>query len=199
MSQLRAYQTVNEETGEVKDKFMYFPGMPLEYRFDARLGQFNIGGKKPILDKKGMPVKNFTFHPLAFRMFKGKLFGRENEEAWIEIFFVDDKRRVSVIMFNSTNVEPFQNLIVTDCFYEEKKLTDLIVTCTPKEVQGEKGSWYICELSTDYAEPEDIEELKQFDEDYKVHRLDTIKEGLTPVLTESQFFLQSPEVKAITQ
>jgi len=188
---MRAYQTVNEETGEVKDKFLYFPGMPKGYRFDARTGQFNIEGKKPLLDKKGSPVKNFTFQPISFRFFTDQMFGRERVERWIEIFFADERGHISAIMFNGTNVEPFETLLRTECLYEGITLTDLVITATPTQVTSKKDpskSWYVVELTSDLADEEVTKQLSQFDEDFKIFRKETVNDNAVLGLVKSHYF-----------
>lgn len=35
---LKPYQKVNEDTGEITNKYKYLPGRPKQYRFDAKEG-----------------------------------------------------------------------------------------------------------------------------------------------------------------
>jgi len=188
---MKNYESVNTATGEITSKFSYFTGQPKEYRFDARLGQFNLNGTKPLLDKSGKPVKSFTFQPIAYRFFTAQMFGRERVEKWFEVFFADEKNHVSGVMFNSTNVEPFENLMLTDCLYEGLTLCDLIITATPKEVVSKKDpnkKWFVCELSSELADTEKVIALQEFDADFKVFRKDSVKDNFELGLIKSHYF-----------
>ena len=61
----RAYLTVavDEDSGEVTEtsRFRYLAGYPRQIRFDAKAGQFNIGGATPL-------GSSLSFVPLAWRI-----------------------------------------------------------------------------------------------------------------------------------
>ncbi len=189
---MKSYEKVNEETGEVTNKYLYFHGMTKDYRFDARgNGSFNINGKKPLLDAKSMPVKSFTFQPIEFRIFTADMFGRGRIEQWIEFLFVDPKNIIASICFNSTNVEPFEQLMKEECIYEGLKITDLVITATPQQVTSKKDpekKWAIVSLTSELANPENVIEMTEFCNDFKPFNKDLAKYPCVITMSKSAYY-----------
>ncbi len=83
----RAYLTVavDEDSGEVTEasRFRYLTGHPRQIRFDAKAGQFNIGGITPLGNA-------LEFVPLAWRIFQDNILNM-GRKTWAELFFVDAK------------------------------------------------------------------------------------------------------------
>lgn len=168
---VKSYQVVSED-GEIQNKFLYFPGQPKDYRFDARNGNFKIGEHNTIMDGS-RPATSFTFQPFAFRKGTGILFGRDRAEKWIELFFVDSKNCASAILFNSTNVEPFEDFMLQECLYEGLAITDFQITLTPKEVVSKKDpqkKWFVCQVGGKRTDKSLVKQLSDFDKDFKVFR-----------------------------
>lgn len=186
---VKSYQLVNED-GEIQNKFLYFPGQPRDYRFDARSGTFKIGESKPVMNGS-KPAKSFTFQPFAFRKGTAIMFGREKVEKWIELFFVDAKNCVSAILFSSTNVEPFEKFMLEECLYEGLSLTDFVLTATPTEVVSKKDpnkKWFVCKIEGELADKELVSQLEEFDKDNKVFRADSVKDGFDYSMVRSAYF-----------
>lgn len=197
---LRAYQTVDEQTGEVVSKFKYLEGSPRQYRFNGQNGQFNIGGERVLQDASGKPIKSFTIIPIAWRCFEENLFGRGRKDIWAELFFVDTKNCVSTIMINNTSIKEFKDLSM-ELFYEGISLDSVYLTMTPENIttekDGQKLSWYVTKLSYEVAPLDKVEELRQFAEDSRVYRADTLTDTAVYKFKSDSFYL--PEIVVVPQ
>lgn len=170
---IMSYKTIDTETGEINWNIKYLTGSPRQYRFNAQSGEFTINGDTPILGKDGKKAKEFTLQPIAFRFFRDRLFGRENVEDWAELFFVDASNVVSGIMFNNTNASELRDLL-SELFYEDLRLNDIVLTCIPEKKEGKKGNWYICKFEYTQADKATVLELEEFDREKLIFRRDTI-------------------------
>lgn len=177
MSELKSYQIVNKETGEIESKILYVTGQPRQYRFNGQNGQFNINGDRVLMDEKGKALKSFTIIPVAWRVFEENMFGRGRKDLWAEIFFVDDKDCLSVIMLNNTSIEELLKLN-TDLHYDRSNLSQIELTMTPEQVtsekNGEKKSWYIARMSYNLANKEVVKMYREFATDHQIYRQDTL-------------------------
>lgn len=189
MSELvKSYQNVSED-GVIENKFLYFDGQPRDYRFDARNGSFKIGEKFVMDGSKH--AKSFSFQPFAFRKGTAVMFGRDRAEKWIEFFFLDAKNCVSAILFNSTNVEPFEKFMLDECLYEGLAITDFVLTLTPAEVVSKKDpqkKWFVCKVEGKEADKELVKQLEEFDRDFKVYRSDSVKFDFEFTMSKSAYF-----------
>ena len=97
----RAYLTaaLDEDSGEVTEtsRFRYLTGHPRQIRFDAKAGQFNIGGTTPL-------GSSLSFVPLAWRIFQDDILNM-GRKTWAELFFVDEKGAVCAVLFHGYSVE----------------------------------------------------------------------------------------------
>ena len=170
-------QILNPDFG---DEILYIEGQPRDYRFDARNGTFKLGEEEILTDHNGQPLKSFTFQPLAWRIFTDTLFGREREEIWAEIFFVDSENCLSVIMFNNSSVKELQKLI-QPLFYKRKKLSEVVLTMTPESHENTKikpkATYFIAKFKMEDAMPERIEAFGQYADCNRIYRLDTLTNG----------------------
>lgn len=177
MSELRKYQTVDEATGEVIDLIKYLEGRPKQYRFNGQNGQFNINGDKVLTDEKGKAVKSYTIIPVAWRVFEENLFGRGRKDRWVEVFFVDERKCLSTIMFNNTTLEEFMKL-ESELFYDDVTLSEVCLTITPEQItsekSGQKTAWYIGRMSFQPAPREVVKMYREFAQDYRIYRADTL-------------------------
>ena len=171
---LKSYQTEkhDEETGEVAviSKYKYLQGHPKQYRFNGQTGRFNLNGDTDIGNK-------LTIQPIAWRIFEENLFERGRKEQWAEIFFVDARNCVSVIMFSNTSVNVLFGLI-EPLFYEELSLSDVTLTITSDKKENTKitpkGIYYIAKFSYVPADPAKVKEIREFVRDHKIYRADTL-------------------------
>jgi hypothetical protein len=187
---------VDKETGEeiFVPKYKYIPGSPKQYRYNSQNGQFNINGERILLDGKGSPITQFSFQPIAWRIFEENMFGRGRADKWCEIFFIDDKDCVSTIMFNNTTLEELTKL-AERMFYDDITLADIVLTVKPEKVESktENKSWHIGRFSDDFAEKAKTTELQEYATDYPIFRRDTITETAIYLAKSETFHIPPKE------
>ena len=168
----RAYLTVavDEDSGEVTEasRFRYLAGHPRQIRFDAKAGQFNIGGITPL-------GNSLEFVPLAWRIFSDNILNM-GRKTWAELYFVDDKGAVCAVLFHGYSVENLYRLI-EPLFYDDLTLADVVVTVTAQKKQTEKegktATYYIAEFSYTPADKAEVQARKEFAEDFHIWREET--------------------------
>ena len=179
---LLPYQKVHELTGEVVDKFKYLEGHPRQYRFDAKEGVFTINGS----EKLG---RTFTFQPIAWRIFTDSILGMGTKN-WAEIFFIDEKNCVSSVLFHGYSVDNIFKLI-EPLYYDEMTLADVVVTAVAEKKENTKitpkGVYYIATFSYKMANPDTTKELKQYAQDRKLYRQETLTD-IANVKTSLNFY-----------
>ena len=187
---------VDKETGEEKlvPKYKYILVSPKQYRYNSQNGQFNINGERILLDAKGSPITQFSFQPIAWRIFEENMFGRGRADKWCEIFFIDDKDCVSTIMFNNTTLEELTKL-AERMFYDDITLADIVLTVKPEKVESktENKSWHIGRFSYDFAEKAKTTELQEYATDYPIFRRDTITETAIYLAKSETFHIPPKE------
>ncbi|GAB2784624.1 hypothetical protein HNQ93_002466 [Hymenobacter luteus] len=169
----RAYltATVNEETGEVTEtsRFRYLPGHPKQIRADLKAGVFNVGGSTVL-------GKTLSFIPVALRIFADNILSM-GRKVWAELFFVDESGAVCAVLFHGYSVENLQKLNAS-LFYDDLKLTDVVLTCTPQKKQTEKdgkpATYYIVEFSYTPADPGEVQARQEFAQDFDLYREETL-------------------------
>lgn len=166
---LQPYQQVNEDTGEILNKYKYLPGRPKQIRFDAKEGKFNINGT----EKLG---STFTFQPIAWRIFEDDIL-QMGKKKWAEIFFMDEKNCLSALLFHGFTVDNLYKLI-EPLFYDDLTLADVVITATAEKKENTKitpkGVYYIAQFSYQPANKALVEELQAFATDYPVYRQETL-------------------------
>ncbi|MDJ0367329.1 hypothetical protein QMK33_19445 [Hymenobacter sp. H14-R3] len=168
----RAYltATVDEDSGEVAEtsRFRYLPGHPRQVRFDAKAGQFNIGGTVPL-------GNSLEFVPLAWRIFSDNILNM-GRKTWAELFFIDEKGAVCAVLFHGYSVENLYRLI-EPLFYDDLTLADVKVKVTPEKKQttkeGKTATYYIAGFSYSKADPAEVQALREFAEDFAIWREET--------------------------
>ena len=163
------FQILDEETGEIRDKYLYLEGAPRTYRFDAKEGVFAIEG----VDKVG---RTLTFQPIAWRIFADDIL-KQGLKQWAEIFFIDAQDCVSTVAFHGYSVNNVLNLI-KPLHYARKKLSDVVVTAVAEKKENTKiqpkGIYYIATFTFVMANPDRVRELKEFTDTVKLYRRETI-------------------------
>ncbi|GAB3990813.1 hypothetical protein GCM10028807_18780 [Spirosoma daeguense] len=166
---LKPYQKIHELTGEVVNKYKYLEGHPRQYRFDAKEGVFNINGT----EKLG---RTLTFQPIAWRIFTDNILNMGTKN-WAEIFFIDDKNCVSAILFHGYSVDNIFRLI-EPLYYDDQTLSDVVMTAVAEKKENTKvqpkGVYYIATFSYKIGDVEKTVELKQFAQDVKIFRQETL-------------------------
>lgn len=179
--QLKPYQSIDETTGEVVSLIKYLEGNPRQYRFNGQTGRFNLNG----IHDKGV---SFKLLPIAWRIFKSELFGRNRQEIWAELFFIDNDNCLSSIMFNNTSVQILQNMF-GQVVYDGLILDDVLLTITcDKRVNAKvNSSYYVAQFSFEKAEKEFLELNKSFAKDHNIYRQDTITQEESTHLSSNTY------------
>ena len=187
----RAYLTaaVDEASGEVTEtsRFRYLPGHPRQIRFDAKAGQFNIGGITPL-------GNSLEFVPLAWRIFSDNILNM-GRKTWAELFYVDAKGAVCAVLFHGYSVENLYRLI-EPLFYDDLTLADVKVKVTAEKKQTIKdektATYYIAQFSYTAADPAEVQALREFAEDFPIWREETAT-GLADLKTSSSYTAPQPD------
>lgn len=179
---LLPYQKVHESTGQIIDKYKYLEGHPRQYRFDAKEGIFNINGS----EKLG---RTLTFQPVAWRIFRDNILNMGTKN-WAEIFFVDGKNCVSSVLFHSYSVDNIFKLI-EPLYYDDLTLADALITVVAERKENTKitpkGIYYIATFSYELADTERTSELKQYAQDRRIFRQETLTD-VAEVKTSLNYF-----------
>lgn len=174
----RAYLTasVDGATGELieKPRFKYLPGHPRQVRFDAKAGNFNVNGDIPL-------GKTLSFIPAGLRIFSDNILNM-GRKLWAELYFMDEAGRTCAVLFHGYSVENLQKLNAS-LFYDDLKLTDVVLTVEPIKKQTEKpdeagvmkkANYFIADFKYTAADPAEVEARRQFVEDFDLYREETL-------------------------
>jgi hypothetical protein len=166
---LGQFQIVDEETGEIRDKYLYLEGAPRTYRFDAKEGVFSIEG----VERVG---RTLSFQPIAWRIFTDDIL-KQGLKQWAELFFIDDRDCVSSVAFHGYSVENIFNLI-KPLHYARKKLSDVVIMAVAEKKENNKiqpkGIYYIANFTFEMAKLDRVNEMNEFVKTVKLYRRDTI-------------------------
>lgn len=168
----RAYltTTLDEASGELTEtsRFRYLPGHPRQVRFDAKAGQFNIGGTVPL-------GSSLSFIPLAWRVFHDDILNM-GRKLWAELFFTDAQGAVCAVLFHGYSVENLYRLI-EPLFYDDLTLADVVVKVTAEKKQttkeGKTATYYIAQFSYEPADPAEVAARRDFARDFPIWRTET--------------------------
>jgi hypothetical protein len=119
---------IQTKDGEVEVK--YLAGAPKQYRFDAKSGDFNVGGDK------SATFKELTIHPIAWRFFEDDILAMGRKK-WVELFFLDDRNCLSAILFHGFSEESLRRL-AEPLYYDDMTLGDVILTVTAERKENSK-------------------------------------------------------------
>ncbi len=161
---------LDEATGEVQQvpRFRYLPGHPRQVRFDAKAGQFNIGGVMPL-------GNSLSFIPLAWRVFHDDILNM-GRKLWAELFYADDKGAICAVLFHGYSVENLYRLI-EPLFYDDLTLADVLVKVTAEKKQttkeGKTATYYIAQFSYEAAGPDEVAARRDFARDFPIWRAET--------------------------
>ena len=167
-----AYRTeqLDEATGELAQvsRFRYLPGHPRQVRFDAKAGQFNLGGTVPL-------GNSLSFIPLAWRVFQDDMLNM-GRKLWAELFFADDKGAICAVLFHGYSVENLYRLI-EPLFYDDLTLADVVVKVTAEKKQttkdGKTATYYIAQFRYEAADPAEVAARRAFARDFPIWRAET--------------------------
>ena len=163
-------EKADEATGELAQvpRFRYLPGHPRQVRFDAKAGQFNIGGTVPL-------GSSLSFIPLAWRVFQDDILNM-GRKLWAELFFADDKGAICAVLFHGYSVENLYRLI-EPLFYDDLTLADVTVKVTAEKKQttkdGKTATYYIAQFSYEAADADEVAARRDFARDFAIWRAET--------------------------
>lgn len=161
---------VDEASGEVAQvsRFRYLPGHPRQVRFDAKAGQFNIGGTVPL-------GNSLSFIPLAWRIFQDDIL-HMGRKPWAELFYADEKGAICAVLFHDYSVENLYRLI-EPLFYDDLELADVLVKVTAEKKEtvkeGKKAVYYIAQFSYEVADPAEVAARRDYAQDLPIWRAET--------------------------
>jgi len=168
VSNIKSWQTVNQKTGEVVSKYKYLEGHPRQYHFDAKEGVFSINGREKI-------GNTLTLQPIVWRIFNDSIL-KQLEKQWAELFFIDESRCVSTVLFHGYSVDNIFRLIET-LYYDDLNLADVIVTATAERKENAKiqpkGIYHIARFSYELADADLTKQRQQYVQDNQIYRQDT--------------------------
>jgi hypothetical protein len=152
--------------------FRYLEGRPRQYRADAKAGNFNINGGNSI-------GETLSFTPIAWRFFEDDIL-QMGSKKWVELFFVDDKKCVSAILFHGYSREHLEKL-AQDLFYDDVTLSDVVLTVKFVQKKNEKikpaATYHIAEFEVEeVVDAQKVRELQEFASKNKIYRLETLSE-----------------------
>lgn len=185
---LKLYQGLDEETGEVFSKILYNEGHPLEIRGNMQSGEFRDG------EEEGAEVlKELVITPIALRTFRGHMFlDREDVDAikndpsgevgqsllrdWLEVYFIKDGM-VCVTLFKTFGFSEIQKALTKPRKLPHSKRPklarptfDLTLKIGVKAEKNEKGKFYIPVINeVSFTDPEDAKMLEQFVADHNIY------------------------------
>lgn len=105
---------------EVLREHRYITGNPRQYRANAKEGNFNLEGTENL-------GNSARLHVLGYRIFESELF--KNQNLWLELFFLDEEKNVSSILFNSYSVKNFEGF-QSRLFYRNVPLEQVVIEVT---------------------------------------------------------------------
>ncbi|MCK8495534.1 hypothetical protein [Spirosoma oryzicola] len=175
------FQIVDTETGEVVDKYLYIPGNPKQYRFDAKEGKFSIHYDENNIEKLG---SSLSFQPIAWRIFSDDILG-QGLKIWAELFFIDEADCVSEILFHGYSVANLKRLI-TPLVYNRIKLNEVVLTVNADKRENNKiqpkGIYYIASFTYKPADKDITLEMTNYVQTINLYRRETLTEtGKTQV------------------
>lgn len=168
ITSIKSWQTIDQKNGDVISKYRYLEGHPRNYRFDAKEGIFSLNGK----EKLG---KSLIFQPIAWRIFTDSILNQP-EKRWAELFFIDDKKCVSSILFHGYSVDNIFRLI-EPLYYDGLTLANVVVTATAEKKENNKiqpkGVYYIAQFDYEMADADLTQQRQEFAKETPIYRLET--------------------------
>lgn len=166
---LKSWQTIDQTHGDVISRYKYLEGHPRNYRFDAKEGVFSINAT----EKLG---RSLTFQPIAWRIFNDSILGQPAKQ-WAELFFIDEQKCVSNILFHGYSVDNIFRLI-EPLYYDDRTLANVVLTATAERKENNKiqpkGVYYIAQFRYDLADADLTKQRQEFATDNRIFRQDTL-------------------------
>lgn len=168
---LKSWQTIDQTHGDVVSRYKYLEGHPRNYRFDAKEGFFSINGSEKI-------GRSLTFQPIAWRIFNDSILGQPAKQ-WAELFFIDDQKCVSNILFHGYSVDNIFRLI-KPLYYDDHTLANIVLTATAERKENTKiqpkGVYYIAQFRYELADADLTKQRQEFATENRIFRQDTLSD-----------------------
>ena len=164
---------IDTETGDVRPA-IYREGHPRKYRFNASTGVINLNGEQNLTK----PGKEFSFIPVALRVFKDDLFER-GRQTWVEMFFLNTANQLCSLMAHGYSVENLERL-ESELFYDDLMINEVTLTMKPVEKiskSAEGAKYFIAEFSYEEAPQDLVKAQKTAIEGLAIYRRDTWNTG----------------------
>lgn len=188
---IKSWQTINGQTGEVVSKYKYLEGHPRNYRFDAKEGVFSINGTEKV-------GRSLTFQPITWRIFTDSILGQPAKQ-WAELFFIDEQKCVSTILFHGYSVDNILRLI-EPLYYDDYTLANLVLTATAERKENTriqpKGVYYIAKFRYELADTDLTKQRQEFAQENPIFRHDTLTDPVRFKTSHLYGFLTIDEQKA---
>ena len=188
---IKSWQTNNGQTWEVVSKYKYLEGHPRNYRFDAKEGVFSINGTEKV-------GRSLTFQPITWRIFTDSILGQPAKQ-WAELFFIDEQKCVSTILFHGYSVDNILRLI-EPLYYDDYTLANLVLTATAERKENTriqpKGVYYIAKFRYELADTDLTKQRQEFAQENPIFRHDTLTDPVRFKTSHLYGFLTIDEQKA---
>jgi hypothetical protein len=195
---LRAYQSLDKESGEIIDHILYREGYPRNVRADMKFGQFFIGESK----ENGRPKLDIPI--IAYRAFRGQMhldndtrqamlldeeLASSSVKDWIEVFWLDtiapDFYAVTVTLFKTWSASAIKKAITAaepvkiGNRFIIPKTHNLVLSLVCKSEKNAKGQFFRVEVSgVRSMKPEFAAMVDQFIEDYPIYCVHNMQENM---------------------
>lgn len=172
LASIGRFQTLDTDSGEIVDKYLYIDGNPKQYRFDAKEGKFSIHYDENNIEKLG---SSLSFQPIAWRIFSDDILG-QGYKKWVELFFIDEADCVSCVLFHGYSVANLERLI-TPLVYNRVKLNEVVLTVNADKKENNKlqpkGVYYIASFTYALADKAQTQEWADYVETINLYRRNT--------------------------
>lgn len=166
------------------EKLLYREGAPRNYRFDASTGRVNVNGEEQITKPGG----EFSFIPVALRIFKDSLFNRART-TWAELFFLNQSGVMCSILAHGFTVENLVSM-EKELMYDKLIVTECILTLKPEsktKKDDPASKYYIGTWASAPATREALDALQTLISGERIYRDDTIRPTACEVLGIGNF------------
>ncbi len=145
----------DEDTGlvEKRERLIYMEGDPRIHTFSGKTGRFGLLTTDP-LAKEHKETDSLVIRPMTYRCFTGSVFTNDDpNKQFAELFFVDEKGCISMILFNQSSKYNFINML-RRLGPLQRPLTELRLTITVEKVTNPKGNYYAAKFEAEYVDSE---------------------------------------------
>lgn len=168
---LSVAELTNKTTGAIRP-LKYRPGQTRAYRFNASTGTVNVEG----IENVTKPGEEFSFVPVALRVFHEALFAKERRE-WAELFFISQGGVLCSIMFHRYSVANLMKLEF-ELYCDELNINEVVLTMKPVQKKNivAESTYYIAEFTFKPAPADLPATMQKMIADRAIYRAETFTE-----------------------